>query len=107
MSLYTLLGVVIALILVAILYHFFYRERDTGGTDQRNWVNDTNYNIATSEAEEQAIEGATPAEAAHIIDVNKQHGPYPPTEEEFNHLNDELGQEGLRSDEMKRKLDDV
>ena len=83
----TLLLIAAGIALTVVLYRFFYRQRDTGGTDQRNWVNDSNYNIATSDSKEEAIEGATPREAANIVANAKAEGPYPPSEEEFHELN--------------------
>lgn len=104
MDLTTLLIVVAALAAVAILYTFFYRERDTGGTDDRNWVNDSNYDIATSASETEAIRGATARESAHMIATNKKEGPYPPAEGEFHDLRENLGVESVDTDDLKEKL---
>lgn len=100
----TVLIILGALAAVAFLYTFFYRERSTGGTDDRNWVNDSNYNISTSPAESEAISGATAAESANIIATNKTEGPYPPSEGEFHDLRENLDVEGVTSNELKAKL---
>lgn len=103
-SLTTVLLVVAGIAVVVLLYRYFYRQRDTGGTDQRNWVNDSNYNVATSESEAEAIAGATPAEAQHIVDVNKAEGPYPPSEQEFEALEDKVSDDPHDSESVREQL---
>lgn len=107
LSLTTVLLVVAGIALVAVLYRFFYRERDTGGTDQRNWVNDSNYNVATSDSESEAIEGASPAEAKHMVDVNKDEGPYPPSDEEFHAIEKKVDGSPHDSGTVKERLRDA
>lgn len=103
-SLTTVLLILAGLAVVALLYRFFYRARDTGGTDQRNWVNDSNYNVATSESEAEAIAGATPAEAGHMVEVNKAEGPYPPSEEEFENLERKISDEPHDTKTVREQL---
>ena len=91
MTLTTIAIVVASLALVVGLYRFFYRERDTGGTDDRNWVNDSNYNIATSDTEAEVLAEASAREAEHIVEVNQDEGPFPPSDQEYEILNDKLG----------------
>lgn len=107
LSLTTLLLILAGIALVVFLYRFFYRERDTGGTDQRNWVNDSNYDIAASESEAEAIAGATPNEAQHIVDVNHQEGPYPPSDEEFHAIEKKVDNSPHDSETVKEKLRDI
>ena len=106
-SLPTVLFVVAGIVVVALLYRFFYRERDTGGTDQRNWVNDSNYNVATSDAEAEVIADATPSEARHLVEVNKAEGPYPPSEEEFGGLERKLDDGGHTTTDVRERLRDA
>ena len=103
-NLITLIAVVAGLALVAVLYRAFYRERNSGGTDELNWVNDSNYNIATSNSEEAAIASASPREAAEIVEAHKANGPYPPSDSEFHDLNEQLGQDGKTSQELREEL---
>ena len=103
----TVLFVVAGIAVVALLYRFFYRERDTGGTDQRNWVNDSNYNVATSDTEAEVVADATPAEARHLVEVSKEEGPYPPSEEEFGALERKLGEGQRTSGEVREELRNV
>ena len=103
-SLTTVIIVLVALAAVVLLYRFFYRDRATDGTDQRNWVNDTNYNVATSDSEAEAIAQASPSEAQHIVDVNKEEGPYPPSEQEFETLNEKVDGRDHDTESVKRDL---
>ena len=89
-NLIILLAVLIGLGVVALLYTLFYRERSTDGTDELNWVNDTNYNPAGSDEGVEAAESATPAQAAEMVRNNKANGPYPPSEREFHALSEKL-----------------
>ena len=100
----TVMLVIAGLVAVALLYRFFYRQRDTGGTDQRNWVNDSNYNIAASESEAEALAGATPKEARHMVEVDKAEGPYPPSEGEFEQLERKLSDEPHDTESVRERL---
>jgi len=104
MSLTTLLAVSAGLALAFALYRFFYRERDTGGTDQRNWVNESNYNIAAGDGQEGAIASATPAETANLVAHAKDAGSVPADDESFHAMRDKLGLESKSSEDVKRDL---
>ena len=106
-SLITVLFIIAGIAVVALLYRYFSRERDAEGDDVRNWVNDSNYNVATSDNEAAAIANASPAEAQHLVEVNKAEGPYPPSEQEFGALERKLDDGGLTSDEVREELRDV
>ena len=45
-SLFYLLGGIVLVGVIALLYTRFYKERDTGGTDELNWVNKSNHPIS-------------------------------------------------------------
>ena len=95
------IGVIVAL---AALYPLFYRTRKTKGTDELNWVNTSNYNIAAEESDREAIDDASPAEARQIAD-QATHGPdaLPLADEEFYKLNAKLGGPGT-TEEVKDAL---
>ncbi len=99
-------AIVAGLILVALLYRRFYSDRTEDGKDELNWVNDSNYNIATSDAEEEVLEDASPAEARHIVETNKSEGPYPPSDEEFHTLEDKLDPGKYDSETVRDRLKD-
>ena len=105
-SLLLLIGGLVLVGLLALLYTRFYKERDTGGTDELNWVNKSNYNIATSDAAAEAAQNATPAEAREMVHkMTDNENAIPPSEEVFYDLNDKTGGAGT-SDEMKAALRD-
>ena len=94
-SLFYLIGGVVLVAVLALLYKRFYRERDTGGTDELNWVNKSNYNISTNDATAEAAASATPREARVMADNIRQGGDgAPPSEEVFHDLNAKLGGAG-------------
>lgn len=103
--LYLIGGLALAGVL-ALLYTRFYKERDTGGTDELNWVNKSNYNVATSDSTAEVARDATPAEAREIVHkMTDNDNAIPPSEEEFFDLNEKTGGAGT-SDEMKAALRD-
>ena len=105
-SLFYLLGGIVLVGVIALLYTRFYKERDTGGTDELNWVNKSNYNISTDDATAEAAENATPAEARVMTDNIKKGGDgTPPSEEVFHDLNAKLGGAGDTA-ETKSLLND-
>ena len=105
-SLFYLLGGIVLVAVIALLYRRFYSERDTGGTDELNWVNKSNYNISTDDATAEAAENATPQEARVMADNIKEGGDgAPPSEEVFHDLNGKLGGAG-DTEETKDLLSD-
>jgi len=104
MDLPTVLLIIAAIVSVGVLYRVFYRARDTGGTDDRNWVNDTNYNINSAESELDAIQGATRQQSATLVESDKADGPFPPSEDEFHDLRQNLGSEPIDSHDLERKV---
>ena len=94
-SLFLLIGGLVLVGVLALLYTRFYKERDTGGTDELNWVKKSNYNIATDDATAEAAEEASPREARVMADNIKRGGDgAPPSEEVFHDLNPKLGGAG-------------
>ena len=66
-SLFYLIGGIVLVGIIALLYTRFYRTREQGGTDDElNWVNKSNYNIASPDNEIAELEKASPAEAREI-----------------------------------------
>lgn len=101
--LYLLIGVAVIAAL-ALLYPLFYKSRKTGGTDELNWVNKSNYNIAAPEGDLEQIAKATPAEAAEIArDLTSGPDAIPLSEEEFHALNAKIGGPGT-TEELKDAL---
>ncbi len=101
LSLYFLIGGIVLIGILALLYRRFYKSE---GTDELNWVNKSNYNIASSEEEVDTIENSSPAEAAEIAHkMTDGDNPVPPSEQEFYALNDKLGGAG-NTDEVKDAL---
>ncbi len=100
-SLFYLIGGLVLVGVIALLYTRFYRKE---GTDELNWVNKSNYNIASSDAEVEILEEATPEEAREIAHkMTDGEDSIPPTEAEFFALNDKLGGAG-DTDEVKDAL---
>ena len=88
--LYLIIGVAVVAA-IALLYPIFYRTRKTEGTDELNWVNKSNYNIAAPEADLDEIERASPAEAREIArDLTSGPDAVPVNDEEFNAINGKL-----------------
>ena len=105
-SLLLLIGGLVLVGVLALLYTRFYKERDTGGTDELNWVNKSNYNISTNDATAEVAEDATPAEARVLADnITRGGDGAPPSEEVFHDLNPKLGGAG-DTDETKALLSD-
>ena len=91
-SLFYLVGGIVLVGIVALLYRRFYHGE---GTDELNWVNKSNYNIATDDATADAAEHASPKEARVMADNIKKGGDgTPPSEEVFHDLNKKLGGAG-------------
>lgn len=105
-SLYYLIGGLALAVILVLLYRFFYRERDSGGTDELNWVNKSNYNISTNDATAEVAEDASPTEARTLANniVEGSDGA-PPSEEVFHDLNKKIGGAGDTA-ETKRALSD-
>ena len=94
-SLFYLIGGIVLVGILALLYRRFYKERDTGGTDELNWVNKSNYNISTNDATAEVAENATPQEARVLAEnIKEGGGGVPPSEEVFHDLNAKLGGAG-------------
>ena len=94
-SLFYLISAIVLVGVLALLYKRFYKERDTGGTDELNWVNKSNYNISTNDATAEMAEEASPQEARVLADNIKRGGDgAPPSEEVFHDLNPKLGGAG-------------
>ena len=103
-SLFYLIGGIVLVGIIALLYKRFYTTRHTEGTDELNWVNKSNYNIASSDSEIETMENATSEEAAEIVHkMTDGKDSIPPTEEEFYAVNDKLGGAGT-TDEVKDAL---
>ncbi len=100
-SLLYLIGGIVLVGIIALLYKRFYR---TEGTDELNWVNKSNYNIASSDEEIRTMEEASPGEAAEIVHkMTDGEDSIPASEEEFYAVNDKLGGAG-NTNEVKDAL---
>ena len=82
------IAVVVLILAIIPLYRHFYRTRRSGGTDQRNWVNKTNYNIHSSEEQNRALDNATEEETEQIIDNITHDDAQPPSSETFHRVRD-------------------
>lgn len=82
-SLITFIGLLI-ITLVSILFYFRQNGREKTGV--KAWINDSNYNISTSDDELAAIEKASPEEAIQMLQNITENKGRPVSDDVFNAL---------------------